>query len=60
MGHNCEHVNSAWQLDRVDAQGRYYIKGTNVTSAQDFQSCMQQQLKLHPYQEWLKANRKPR
>jgi hypothetical protein len=56
MGHNCEHTNSSWKLDRVDAQGRYYISGVNATSSQDFQACMQQQFRLHPYkeEEWLK------
>ncbi len=51
MGHRCEHTNSAWQLDRVDAQGRYWIKGANTTSAQDFEACMQEQIKLRPYAE---------
>jgi WD40 repeat protein len=58
LGHNCEHVNSAWQLDRVDSQGRYWIKGANATSAQDFQACMREQARLHPYPEWLEAGQK--
>jgi hypothetical protein len=58
MGHNCEHTNSSWQLDRVDAQGTYWIRGGNATSSANFQQCMQEQYRLHPYQQWLAANRK--
>lgn len=56
MGHNCEHVNSSWQLDRVDAQGRLSIKGVGATSGADFQQCMQEQYRRYPYKEWLAAN----
>ena len=58
MGRQCEHVNSGWQLDRVDSDGRYYIRGLNVTSSQDFQACMNGQFAKHPYDEWLKAHGK--
>ena len=56
MGHNCEHVNSSWQLDRVDAQGRYWIKGVNATSGADFEGCMREQYRRYPYKEWLAAS----
>jgi hypothetical protein len=58
MGHNCEHTNTSWQLDRVDAAGNYWIKGVNATSGQDFAACMKNQFTLHPYQDWLKAGQK--
>ncbi len=59
MGHNCEHLNSDWQLVRVDAEGRYWIRGNNATSSANFQQCMQEQYQQHPYKQWLATNGPP-
>jgi hypothetical protein len=59
MGHNCEHVNSSWQIDRVDAKGRYWISGGNATSSRDFEQCMREQYQKHPYKQWLAASATP-
>ncbi len=56
MGHNCEHVNSDWQLVRVEADGRYFIRGSNATSSGNFQQCMQEQYQRYPYKKWLADN----
>ena len=59
MGHNCEHVNSSWQITRVDAEGRYSIRGGNATSSADFEQCMREQVQKHPYKQWLAQGTKP-
>jgi hypothetical protein len=43
-------------MTRVDPDGRYHAHGVNVTSFDAFKACMDEQQRLHPYQEWLAAS----
>src|SRR5262245_54315431 len=45
-------------MTHVDPDGRYRAQGVNVTSFDAFTSCMAEQQRLHPYQEWLNANKR--
>ena len=57
MGHTCN-TGTMW-MSRVESDGRYWVQGaSNVISLTPYFDCMKEQFKLHPYQEWLKANRK--
>ena len=38
VSRHCEHVNSGWTITRVDPSGQIHIRGTNTTSADDFES----------------------
>ena len=43
-------------MTRVDPDGRYHAHGVNVTSFDASKACMDEQQRLHPYQERLAAS----
>lgn len=52
----CEHVNSGWTITRVEPSGQIHIRGTNTTSADDFNRCMQERRRQYPFEAWLKTH----
>jgi len=53
MGEGCTHIQGI-KLDRVEPDGRYWYFGT-PSQWTPFQRCMSEQIKLHPYLDWLKT-----
>ena len=61
MGRICDAKSNTWYMDKVDADGRYTIRGaTNSVPSPNlpYFDCMREQFKAQPYSEWTKARKK--
>ena len=46
-------------VTRVESSGRYHYHSLDQRANVEFQQCMQEQFRAHPYKAWLAANQKP-
>jgi hypothetical protein len=61
MGRICDAKSNTWYMDKVEADGRYTIRGaTNSVPSPNlpYFDCMREQFKAQPYSEWTKARKK--
>jgi hypothetical protein len=61
MGRICDAKSNTWFMDKVEADGRYTIRGaTNSVPSPNlpYFDCMREQFKAQPYSEWTKARTK--
>jgi hypothetical protein len=61
MGRVCDAQSNTWFMDKVEADGRYTIRGAaNSVPSPDlpYFDCMREQFKAQPYSEWTKAQKK--
>ena len=61
MGRICDAKSNTWYMDKVEADGRYTIRGAaNSVPSPDlpYFDCMSEQFKAQPYSEWIQARKK--
>ena len=56
MGRICDAKSPFWRMERVEADGRYWVQGaTNAPPGRnEYFECMQEQVKKTPYPAWLR------
>jgi hypothetical protein len=57
IGRPCEHVSAGLRIVRVEADGRYWISGTNNTSGGPFFECFAERARQLPYARWLEMHK---
>lgn len=61
MGRICDAKSNTWYMDKVEADGRYTIRGaTNSVPSPNlpYFDCMKEQFEAQPYSEWTKVRKK--
>lgn len=61
MGRICDSRSNTWYMDKVDADGRYTIRGaTNSIGGPNlpYFDCMKEQFKAHPFLDWARAQKR--
>jgi hypothetical protein len=58
MGRICDSRSNTWYMDKVEPDGGYTIRGASNSIAAPnlpYFDCMNEQFKVHPFADWLKA-----
>jgi hypothetical protein len=60
MGSICDSKVPFYRMERVDADGRYWVRGTSniPPGLNNYFECMQEQVKAHPFLDWAKAQKR--
>jgi hypothetical protein len=60
MGRLCDAKVSFYKMERVEADGRYWVRGTtNIPPGlTDYFACMTQEFAAHPFLDWVRAQKR--
>ena len=59
LGRVCDARTPFWKMQRVETEGRYWIKATTdgMTGRDDYFACMKEQFAATPYRQWYELHK---